>query len=112
MARVRPSNPPPRPLPRKSMGNIDGRCRAKAVVPLPGGRSIPVEFNDLPARPLLDLVRECDYCGRHGDRTHACEGCGASSWGWLPGGIVSDPGPFFIHGCVVPKPTQGEPSPS
>jgi len=48
-----------------------------AVVPLPGGRNIPVQLSGGAAGTTIG---ECAYCERQGSLAEACEGCGARVW--------------------------------
>lgn len=56
---------------------LPGSIVCELLVPLPGGRTIPVE---LPKDgPVIGRL-QCVYCGREGRLGTSCEGCGASCW--------------------------------
>lgn len=89
------------PLP-PTLGLFSGGADC-GVVPLPGGRSIPVDLDGHGEMVKVEGIRaRCRYCHREGLMAEPCQGCGASSWG--PVATLSN-----HQGGGLPKPSPGTP---
>lgn len=97
--------PPRPPKPPPAFGQYTAANDREAVVPLPGGLSIPVSFDGHNEKVDLAGVRvRCAYCGREGTLAAACDGCGGRSWKPLHV-VTRSPEPYRLS-----RPSLGEPT--